>query len=359
MRLWVCVDGLDRAETELLRRLPARDIHPVVCGRVAAATGDALRAGGIPARDFTARHRLDFAAARRLRDALAMERPDILYAPQNTTLAVALRAARGTGIPVVAYRGTTGHLSWWDPASRWTYLHSRVAAIVCVSDAVRRYLAETMKLPPARLETIYKGHDPAWYTGEPPARADFDLAEDDFVVGLTARIRPVKGGMTLLAAARAATARIPRLRLLLAGELCDRRVERELRDPFWRGRVVRLGFRADAWRLARLADVFVMPSLEREGLPRAVIEAMAQGVPVVVSDAGGMPELVRDGVCGRVVPAGQPAPLAEALTELANDTPLRRRYGEAARARIARDFHVDETARRFADLLRRIAADVR
>jgi glycosyltransferase involved in cell wall biosynthesis len=86
-----------------------------------------------------------------------------------------------------------------------------------------------------------------------------------------------------------------------------------------------------------------MPSLRREGMPRALIEALAQGVPAIVSRVGGMPELVRGGVEGLIVPPGQPAPLAAAIAHLRDDDALRQSMGRNARARIATDFSIERT----------------
>jgi L-malate glycosyltransferase len=87
----------------------------------------------------------------------------------------------------------------------------------------------------------------------------------------------------------------------------------------------------------------VMPSLDREGLPRAAIEAMAQGVPAVVTDVGGMSELVRDGVEGFVVLPGRPPALADALLRLMRNPELRRMMGRQARERIRTEFSVERS----------------
>ena len=89
-----------------------------------------------------------------------------------------------------------------------------------------------------------------------------------------------------------------------------------------------------------------MPSTKREGLARAIIEAMAYRVPPVVTNAGGSPELVVDGVSGFVVPPRDAQGLAKAIEKLYRDADLRRRMGEAARERIATDFRNEDTVRK-------------
>jgi glycosyltransferase involved in cell wall biosynthesis len=334
---------IDRSDAAVYAGLADRGLRMRILAAPAHAARADLAEHGITVEPFPIRHRFDLRAAARLRRRLYACPPAVVYAPRNAALSVSLMATRGHAVPVIAYRGTTGHLSRWDPASRMSYLHPRLSRIVCVSEAVRRYLRDRMGLPETRLVRIYKGHDPDWYRAEPPARAAFGLADDAFVVGFTGAMRPVKGVDVLLDAVERLAPDLPDLRLLLTGDLRDRRLARRLREPTLREHVCLAGFRADAWKLARLADVFVMPSLSREGLPRAVIEAMAQGVPPVVSDAGGLPELVIDGDSGRVVPAGDAAALAGTLKALAEDPAERQRLGRTARQRIGTDFHVGHT----------------
>jgi glycosyltransferase involved in cell wall biosynthesis len=107
--------------------------------------------------------------------------------------------------------------------------------------------------------------------------------------------------------------------------------------------------------LAR-ADVAVCPSVftskgDREGIPVALMEAMASGLAVVASDISGIPELVEDGVTGMLVPPGDSGALADAIAQLEDDPALRARLGEAARARVERDFDLRHNAEALAPLL--------
>jgi glycosyltransferase involved in cell wall biosynthesis len=107
------------------------------------------------------------------------------------------------------------------------------------------------------------------------------------------------------------------------------------------------------------ADVLAMPSVE-EGLGTSVLDAMSVGVPVVASRAGGLPEMVRDGVEGWLVPARDPAALAQALARVLSDPAERARLSAAARRRVDEAFHVDrmvdETIAVYEDALRERAA---
>lgn len=96
------------------------------------------------------------------------------------------------------------------------------------------------------------------------------------------------------------------------------------------------------------ADLFVMPSIGEEPFPLPVLEAMASGLPVVATDRGGLPEVVRDGENGRLVPAGDAAQMAEALAELCRDDGLRAALGARGRALVCERFTWAEQARTLA-----------
>ena len=106
----------------------------------------------------------------------------------------------------------------------------------------------------------------------------------------------------------------------------------------------------------RSADVFVLSSLS-EGIANAVLEGMSCGLPVVTTDCGGMREAVTDGEEGFVIPVRDPQSMAAALEILAHDPDLRRRMGQAGRARVIKDFHMQDHVDAFISLFESTAAD--
>jgi len=312
------------------------------------------RTCGIPHMDHEFHNRFEYEAVKIYRTLLHDEKFDIIHALTNRALSTALLATRRMTSPpkLIAYRGTMGHLHRWDPASRLSYLNPRVDAVICVSDAVRRYL-RTFNIHDSRLEVIWKGHDPAWYAPAPRSGLDGDgIPPDAVTVAFVGNMRPVKGVDVLLDAFQGISPE-ENLHLLLFGEVRDRTLRKQVgRHPH----IHFFGYRPNAAALAGACDIAVMPSLEREGLPKAVLEAMAQGIPPVVTDVGGMPELVENGVSGLVVPPRDAAALREALLDLARDAVRRRRLGTAARDRIAGPFHFRHTVEKTLALYRRLLA---
>ena len=147
-----------------------------------------------------------------------------------------------------------------------------------------------------------------------------------------ANLRPAKGHATLLRAARLVHRWEPAANFYVAGQgPLGEWIGAEVRRHRMAGYFHLLGRVPDAARLAACADLFVLSS-SWEGRPVALMEALAAGVPAVVTAVGGMPELVQDGVNGRLVPAGDPVALANAIRSLLDDRSLRARYSAAATA---------------------------
>ncbi|MDA0577526.1 MAG: glycosyltransferase family 4 protein [Verrucomicrobia bacterium] len=342
MHLLVVTTRSDRSETAVYGALVARGHTVTVLCQPDTPEAATLAASGVNVIPNRIRHRLDLTAVYTMRRICRRLNPDVIYAPRNDSLSITLLATSGKHPAIVGYRGTIGHISRWDPAAWLTYLHPRVARILCVSEAVRTYLLE-FNLPKNRLVTIHKGHDVAWYDAMPkPTRADLGLPADAFLVGFTGRMRPVKGGDVLLRA----IANIPperKVHLVMVGAIDDPLVQQLAASPPLRDRIHRLGHRTDAAAIATLFDAFAMPSIEREGLPRAVIEAMSQRVAPIVTSVGGMPELVVNGVSGLIIPPRDAGALAAAIESLASDPIHCRQLGNAARTRIESHFNIRHT----------------
>ncbi len=155
-------------------------------------------------------------------------------------------------------------------------------------------------------------------------------------------MRPVKG-VDVFLRAMASLPPDANVHVLLIGEVRDNAIMAMANDPTITKRVHFTGYRKDAPVLAGACNAFVMPSVEREGLPRAVIEAMAQRVPAIVSNVGGMPELVEDGLSGLVIPPRDHKALASAIMALVTEPERCKALGEAARFRIETVFNIDTT----------------
>jgi glycosyltransferase involved in cell wall biosynthesis len=246
------------------------------------------------------------------------------------------------------FRGTGGH----PGRVLWPLYRRRLAradVLACVSKAVASQFNGS-----TRTQVVYTGlarSDPL-----PPralARRELGVASDAFVVAVVGRISDWKG-QRILARALAD----PKLAAidavgLIAGDVApgQERYERELvglRARLGLGDRLRLlGFRDDVATVFAASDIVAVPSVWEDPLPQAALEATALGLPVVATDRGGLPEIIRDGRTGRIVPGGDHVALAAALRDLADDPQRARELGAAAAADVRARF---DTQRMLADL---------
>lgn len=183
------------------------------------------------------------------------------------------------------------------------------------------------------------------------ARAALGLGPDDFVVGVVARLSAQKAHHVLFDAIARLAPEHPGLRLVVVGDGERADELAGLAGQLGIGERVRFtGVRRDVARLLPGFDVSCLSSVH-EGAPITVIESMAAGVPVVVTDCGALRDMVTNGDEGFLVPVGDSAALADRIARLAADPDLRARQGAAGRARAERDHRIESTVDRFTGLL--------
>jgi len=179
-----------------------------------------------------------------------------------------------------------------------------------------------------------------------------ELGSGFFVGHVGALVDRNKGQRVLLQAARLLQSQVPQMRFLFLGEGADAEdlagESADLPNVHW------LGFRQNVGDYLSLFDVFAFPS-RHEGMGSSLLDAMDYGVPVVASRVGGIPDIVRDGQTGLLVPAGDAQALAQALLRLYRQPQLRATLASAARA-VLPDYTPQRMAERYLALYRSIAA---
>jgi glycosyltransferase involved in cell wall biosynthesis len=356
----LCVASFsDRPETETLIGLRRLGVDLEVICEPSAPHRQRLVDAGVPITDLAISGRLDLRAIRVIRAKLRTRRYDILHCFTNRTISNAIMASFGIPLRIVLYRGIVGNLSFLNPIDYTTFLNPRVDRIICVCDAVRDFLRSMhlfgMRLPAQRPVRIYKGHDLDWYDAQPLDLGPLGVQPEDFVIVTVANNRPRKGIAMLVEAMNHLPADA-RVRLLLVGGGMDERdLQRRIAASRHHERIHVTGYRKDAPAIAAAADVFVLPTLRREGLPRGVIEAMCYRTPCIVTAVGGSPELIVDGESGFVVPPHDPSAIAAGILRLLADPGLAERMGEAARRRIGEHFRIETTIEQTLGLYRDLA----
>jgi glycosyltransferase involved in cell wall biosynthesis len=344
----LCItEDADRPTTATFIGLKQAGIDVTVMCPAASDRRGALQDAGVRVLDLPLRKRVDREGIAELRAEIVRGGYQILHLFSNKAVQNGLIASRGLPVRVIAYRGIVGNVSFFNPVSWRRFLSPRIDRIVGVADAVRDHFLNMrpafLRMPPERLVTIHKGHSLDWYRAAPADLTSVGVPAGAFAVACVANYRPRKG-IELLVDALALLPAQWRAHLLLIGGGMDapRLAKRVAASPV-AANIHVLGYRRDAPSLTAACDVFVLPSTKREGLARSLIEAMAYGVPPIVTDCGGSPEIVVDGVSGIVVPVQDVQAIASALGRLHDDADLRRRMGAAARERIRTNFRIEDT----------------
>jgi glycosyltransferase involved in cell wall biosynthesis len=331
------VSGVSGSEAHLLALLPALrargwDASMLVLHEGESGAGefaDALRAADVPVESWRMRFDLDPTVPLRLVQRLAVRRPEIVHTHLVHADVLGLPAAALARVPV---RVTTKHGFNEFRSNPAIAQADRLAARfahrqIAISQGLASYLGAVERFGADAFTVVHYGIEPGV---EPaPPREPTRLA----AVG---RLIPIKGFDVLLRAFARARDEVPDLTLEIAGA---GRLDAELRAVAPEG-VTFLG------RISPISDVYernaivVVPSLG-EGFGMVALEAAERGRAAIVSDVGGLPEIVADGETGVVVPPGDPAALARAIVSLVRDPELVRACGAAARRRALDQFSAE------------------
>jgi glycosyltransferase involved in cell wall biosynthesis len=283
------------------------------------------------------RHSFDRSIWPALKALVRDERIDIVHSHEHKTDLLAWMLGRATtAIPLATVHGWTGH----SARERFVYypLDKKVLArfprLIAVSSQIRDELIRTGTRP-ERVTTVLNGIDPQAFRRDPTARgsvrSSLGWQADDVVLGAVGRLEPQKRFDLLIDAFVRLRAARPALRLAIVGDGSERpRLEQAVAERQLGAVVQLLGHRTDVSRVHHAFDLFVQSS-DYEGTPNAVLEAMALESPVVATAAGGTAELIRDGIDGLIVPAGDVPALVSAIEHALDD-----RSATAARAASAR-----------------------
>jgi len=358
-RVLCITDRSDLPETELFIGLKNAGVDISIICNPTGKYYDRLIRAGVTAYNLTLNTRFSLSVIRYLKQHFQKHSYDILYCFNNKAASNVMIATKGMDFKIATYRGTIGNISFASPASLTTHLHPRVSRIVCVSHAVRDHIAQMKflwkKVPPEQVVAIYKGHDIAWYRQPPADLSEFKFPDNAFVVTFAGRNRPHKGIDYLIDSARFLPPDAPVYFLLLGNLEGDKKLQEKIDASPFKNNIILAGFRNNAPAIFAASDVFIMPSTKREGLSRAVIEAMSSETVPLVSDIGGLPELVLNGKCGFVVPPMDAKAIAGAIMKLVADPGKKRQMAIAARDRIKNDFNiaatVENTKKMFEDLI--------
>jgi glycosyltransferase involved in cell wall biosynthesis len=259
--------------------------------------------------------------------------------------------AAGVPIKIMSRRSLNDYQRGWPgAATAEKFLHRRMDMLLGNARAITHELIQE-GVPEKKVRLIYNGiHVPAMTTTKKEARAALDIDEHAFVAVVVANLLPYKGHLDLIAALIEIADGLPQpWTVLLAGRDGGSRaeIERAIVQGGLANHVRLLGERNDVPRILAAADVGILTPTRNEGLSNAILEFMAAGLPMVVTDVGGNAEVVVEGQTGLVVPPHDPKRLGDAILDLAQDPGRRKAMGDAARKRLAEEFSLTACVDRY------------
>ncbi len=314
------------------------------------------RAAGLEAGRWESRGEWDAGAVLAARRAIRRFAPHLVHLHTAHAHALGVPAARlAGGVPVVVSRRVDFAVGG-NPLSRLKYRWP-----VARYFAISRGVAEVLRaggVPEERIARVPSGvrfAGPEEVAAAPDLRAGLGLEARTPLVGTVAALAPHKNHADLMRAVPRVLERRPEVHFVWVGEgECRPALEAQRRALGLEGRVHLAGFREGARALVPQFRVFVMPSY-LEGLCTSILDAQSLGVPVVATDTGGIPDLVRDGDNGWLVPPRDPAALAGAIVAALDDPAEAARRAARARESVL-DFQADRMVERSLEEYRRILA---
>lgn len=240
---------------------------------------------------------------------------------------------------------TPVHPNW---PTRWLY--HRPARVLTTSREIAALLHERLGVPPARLVAVPTGINLADFAPRPPdpaLRASLGWPPGTFVIGTVSVLRSWKGHVDLLEALHLLRGQGYDIALAVVGEGPYRPVIEEKVRELGLGAWVRLlGHQEDVPRWLAVLDTFVLASYAHEGVPQALLQALAMARPVVAAEVGGIPEVIREGETGLLVPPKDPQALAQALARVMEAREERQAWGLRGRELVAAEHSLEHMADR-------------
>lgn len=351
MRICIINRINDNSEKALIAGLHKSKHEIFLIGETVDLSLKEFEAQGIPVSYLNVRYRFDLKAYSFLKKFFTENNFDLIYSPAARTLTPVLFATAGLKVKIITYRGTLARLSKFNPVDLLSHLNPRVNAIICNSQAVKNKLFG-FGVKKDKLHVVYKGHNLKWYQQESAGEYyDLNIPDGRFIIGSVANFRKGKGGKILIQAFQKLLKKNLPVHLVLVGSIEGQEIKNLIHEYSLSEYITCTGYKNNASCWIPHFNLSVMPSVKNESFSRTIVESMAQKVPVIVTDVGGMPELVQHKKNGLVVQAGEIDALAEAMSFAYQNQKTMQSFAEHAVEEFVKRFsvekYVNETERVF------------
>ncbi|MBS0266752.1 MAG: glycosyltransferase [Planctomycetes bacterium] len=357
--------GMERIVLDLIREGKKRgQIVSVICmERPGTLSADAEALGG-HIYCLQKRPGLQLSTFKRYEALLRELQPDLVHSHSIGCLFYCGPAARSLGIPVVhtEHINNIGHpmagrFQRWRKTWLWSWAARFCQRFVCVSADIAAVLEQQRIVPKAKLRVLLNGIDTgriASAESSAELRESLQIPAGARVVGTVGRLNPIKSQHLLVRAFAKLKPQFPDTHLLLVGDGPARAQIESLVSELQLADSVHLaGYQSEPQNYLKLMNVFALPS-SLEGLPLVILEAWAAGLPVVATAVGGVPDLIRHGDNGYLIPRGDELALQESLTNLLKDSSLAESMGQRARQEAVSQYDLSRMAGDYATQYREL-----
>ncbi len=304
-----------------------------------------FKKAGISIIDFHPSKKISWTAIQFIRQALKKKKYDILHLFNSKAISNGNFAAIGLPVKVLVYRGVIGGSAWYAPNAYLKHFHPRVDGITAVSKGVQTYLQKQLFWNKGKVTQFYKGQDLAWYKDiQPTDLGEFNIPKAACVITCIANNRSWKGINYLIQSTNYLRANLP-IHFLLIGRRMDTKENLALiKSSPYSTHIHLTGYRKDVLQLLAASTAYIQPSNKnREGLGKAILEAMSLGIPPIVTNSGGPPEFVAHGQSGLVIPSKNPQAIAQAIQQLFDNIPFSLQLGKGAKQVIANKMSIEKS----------------
>lgn len=364
------IGGMEKLVYDMVKRIDKRIISPFVCcldkpgyyGCHLYDLGEELQRNGYQVYTLPRKPGIDWGVIQQLRIMIRQKKVDIVHAQQYTpycygvmaSLYNMLRLSRNSpkliytshGIPY-PYKRRMKRVVVNSVFSLFTQ------EIVTISEDTKSNIVKYENFPAHKIKVVYNGIDLSQFSKKVDRVAkkqSLELTPDYKVIGIVARLDPVKNHTLLLRAFKRVLHELPETYLLIVGDGPEKKRLESLAELFGiSGQALFLGARNDVPELLHIFDVSVLSSFS-EGMSVTLLEAMGAGIPIVATNVGGNPEVVKDQETGYLVPNNNDQEMAAALIKLLQDEEARRKMGKAGQQRAHTIFSVDRMVNTYTNL---------
>jgi len=346
--LSMAMGGAETLVYNMVRHSSFAGNKPVVCClKSVGDLGEKLKEDGFTVYNHFSGAGTDWSLIGWIRDIICTEKIDVVHAHQYPAFFYAVPAAFLAGRTKVVY---TEHGRLYPDEPHWKrrlvnpFLAAATDHLVSISSSTAKAMADVDNFPRNRIKVINNGVDFSKMNPDidrAEKRHELGISESCRIIGTAARLEEIKNIPMMLRAFKLALVEMPDTCLMIAGDGSQTEKSKTLAGELGIHNSVKfIGLRYDMPEIYRLMDVFLLTSFT-EGISVTLIEAMASGVPGVVTDVGGNPEVVVDGVSGFLVPLDEDALLAERVVGLLSNPVLAGQIGSNARKRAVDQFSFD------------------